>query len=612
MAGRPWLRTIGPAVPNCPLPALTPSDLDLALRRGALRFSVSGARASVPMLWLSVVLVLAPAWAIDPVWPALPVAGIALASGVWRLWFMRRLDRRPSDDAASLRNAERQVQINAALSGLMWTIATVWLMPHLSPQQATLHMAVLLGATCVASFSISLIGRSFEWIFVPTALSLIGVALWSRPEQMVEVVLGTGVFFLALMRGALHFRRTTLQALRQSLETAAVNQQLAAANRQLEREAAARARFLETMTHEIGRPMSGTIGALDLLGREPLNGRQVRILDAARHSSRVLMHSLTEVLDFIALDTAPARLAPRPLALDPWAHARALAHAGAAEAKGLAIDVRLSPRVPAAVQVDAARLDQLVDALLSNAVRFTARGRIGLGLDWSTERGLAIEVCDTGSGLSSADAAMVFEPFFQVDHGPQRAATGAGLGLTIAQRLARQMGGDLVVDSVLGRGSRFTAQLPLPLATATDPLRASAADPADAPMRGTVLVVDDDAQNRLVAVEMLARGGLDVVEAEDGLQALDLLQKGGISLVLMDGQMPALDGYEATRRWREREERLGTPRVPIIGISANSAFEHERLSRHAGMDDHLSKPFGMDELLERVAPWMRVGAAPVS
>jgi len=562
------------------------------------------------MLWLAVAVLLAPAWTLDPFWPALPVATIALASGLWRLWFMHRLEHQPPDDAMALRGAERQVQANAVLSGLMWSVATIWLLPQLTPHQATLHMGILLGATCVASFYMSLIGRSFEWIAVPAAASLIGVALWTRPEQLFEVVVGTAVLVAALMRGAMHFRRTTLQALRQSLETAAVNEQLQAANRQLERDAAARARFLETMTHEIRRPMSGTIGALDLLAREPLTPRQARIVDAARHSSTGLMQSLAEVLEFNALDTAGTTLLPKPLALGEWAPSVLAGHHDAAAAKGLRLTLSLAPALPAAVLADRARLTQLVDALLSNAVRFTDRGQASLSLDWSAEQGLAIEVTDSGQGLSTVDAAMVFEPFFQVDHGPQRAATGAGLGLTIAQRLARQMGGDIVVDSVLGRGSRFTVRLPLRATQAPalppEPLGVA----SDQTLQGTVLVVDDDAQNRLVAVEMLSRRGLEVLEAVDGLQALDLLHKGGIGLVLMDGQMPALDGYEATRRWREREERLGTPRVPIIGISANNAAEHERLSRHAGMDDHLEKPFGMDELLRRIAPWLTGGPAP--
>lgn len=592
------------------LAALTPTDIDLELRRGALRFSVSGARASVPMLWLAVAVLLAPAWSLEPLWPMLVVAAMALGSGLWRLWFMHRLDRQPQVDAASLRHAEWQVQANAMLSGLMWSLATLWLMPQLSPQQATLHVAILLGALCVASFYMSLIGRTFEWIALPTALSLIGAALWAQSDQLPEVVLGTSAFFVALMRGAAHFRKTTLAALRQSLETAAVNEQLAAANRQLERDAAARARFLETMTHEIRRPMSGTIGALDLLAREPLSARQARILEAARHSSAGLMHSLSEVLEYNALDTAPARLSPAPLNLNSWAASVLDGHRGAAEAKGLRLDLALSAALPQAVLADTSRLNQLVDALLSNAVRFTDRGQVLLALDWSAEQGLLIEVADSGQGLASSDVAMVFEPFFQVDHGPQRAATGAGLGLTIAQRLARQMGGDILVDSVLGRGSRFTVRLPLDATQALPSPTQPAGLEASRPLQGTVLVVDDDAQNRLVAVEMLSRSGLAVIEAEDGLQALDLLHKGGIGLVLMDGQMPALDGYEATRRWREREQRLGTPRVPIIGISANAVAEHERLSQHAGMDDHLAKPFGMDELLSRVAPWLAAGPAP--
>lgn len=557
------------------------------------------------MLWLATAILLPPALDFPHAWPLWLVGGLSLISGLWRLIFIWRLGpRRDFGTAEQVAAAEWQIQANAALSGLMWSLATWILIPVLSPERIALHLAVLLGATAAASFHMSLIGRSFELIAAPITVSLVGVALWTQPPQLVEVTIGTLVFFAAMMQGAHHLRRTTLRVLRGELEVSRTNGELASANERLARNNVARARFLETMTHEIRRPMSGTMGALDLLAQEPLSPRQQRIVEAARHSSGSLMDALAELLEFSALDADTVTLHPAPLVLTDWLDRHLARHRAAATAKGLGFALELGPDLPESVLADAARLGQVVDALLSNAVRFTERGQVRLLLRAEAGEQLVFEVQDSGPGLSSADQSLVFEPFYQVDHGPQRAQTGAGLGLSIAQQLVQQMGGSIAVTSTLGRGSRFTVTLPLPRVSRGHAEQGRPLPPSDVPLQGTVLVVDDDDQNRLVAVEMLARGGLQVVEAADGLEALDALQRGGIRLVLMDGQMPTLDGYEATRRWREREERLGTPRVPIIGVSANNVADHERLARHSGMDDHLAKPFGMDELLRRVAPWL--------
>ena len=584
---------------------MTDPHIELDLRREALRIAVRGARNSVPLLWLATAILLPPALDFPLAWPVWLVGGLSLISGLWRLYFIRRLGpTRAFAEERQVQSAEWQIQANAALSGLMWSLATWVLVPVLSPERIALHLAVLMGATAAASFHMSLIGRSFELIAAPVALSLVGVALWTQPPHLLEVTVGTVVFFLAMMQGARHLRRTTLMALRHQLETTLANRALASANERLERDQLARSRFLETMTHEIRRPMSGTIGALDLLAQEPLSPRQQRILEAARHSSGGLMDALSELLEFSALDADTITLPPAPLALADWLVQRTEPHRRAAQAKGLGFALDLDASLPALVQADAPRLAQVLDALLSNAVRFTERGQVRLAWRVAPDGLLLCEVSDTGPGLAQTDLARVFEPFYQVDHGPQRAQTGAGLGLSIVQKLVQAMHGRIQVESTLGRGSRFTVALPLPAAQADAHALEHPPVRDEAPLQGTVLVVDDDEQNRLVAVEMLARGGLQVLEAADGLQALDVLQRGGIGLVLMDGQMPALDGYEATRRWREREERLGTPRVPIIGVSANNAADHERLARHSGMDDHLAKPFGMDELLRRVAPWL--------
>lgn len=588
-------------------PPLTPDAIDLQLRREALRFAVQGAGTSVPMLWLAVAIILPPAWQFDGAWPAWLVGSLALASGLWRLVFLRRLGDTARLDATRLARAEWQVQANAALSGLIWATATVVLFPVLDAEQATLHLAVLIGTTAVASYYMSLIGRSFELITVPITLPLVLVALWVQSPHVWEVSLGSLAFFAAMLRGSRHFKATTLLALRRDLETTEANRALAAAKSRLEQEAAAKSRFLDTMTHEIRRPMSGALGALDLLADEPLTPRQSHILLAAREASASLMGALSGLLEHSQLDTGPVPLQPAPLNLSRFGMELAAGHQARASAKGLQLDVDFQPGLPLAVLADRHWLGRVLDILLGNAVRFTERGQVTLRLTPVAE-GLRFEVEDSGPGIAAADQAMVFEPFYQVDHGPQRAQTGAGLGLAIARRLVHQMGGEITLRSELGRGSCFGFTLTLPVAANPGPAPTSEASRPPASLTGTVLVVDDDPYNRMVAVEMLQRGGLNVLEATDGLQALDALQRGGISLVLMDGQMPALDGYEATRQWRERETRLGTPRVPIIGVSANTLADHERLAHRSGMDDHLAKPFGMAELMGRVGVWMREAA----
>ena len=581
--------------------------IDLEVRRQALRFSLQGARSSIPMLWAAVAVVLVPGLDHPGAWPVWLIGSLAVASGLWRLWFARRFSALQAPDEPAVRRAEWQIQANAALSGLIWLLSTMLLFPGLNPEQATLHLSVLLGTTAVASYYMGLIGRSFELIAVPVTAPLILLAVWLRSPHVVEVSVACLAFFGAMLRGARHFRRTTLLALRQGLEMAAANRELEATRQRLELESAAKARFLNTMGHELRRPLAGTLGALDLMAEEPLTGAQRQLLDSARESGHALREALAGLMEHSQLDTAPVVLKIAPLSPRALAEEVLQEQAAAAAAKGLALSLETDSALPGWVMGDRERLLQVLGGLLSNAVRFSDRGQITLRVR-SGAPSIRFEVEDQGRGIAPDDHERVFQPYYQVDSGPQRAATGAGLGLAIARRLVRSMGSEIRLDSGPNRGSRFSFDLSLSPAVAP-PAAPVTVRPAPSPIPGAVLVVDDDPHNRLVCVEMLARHGLSVVEATDGLEALAQLQRGGVALVLMDGQMPHLDGYEATRQWREREDRLGSPRVPIIGVSANHQPDHARLAEQSGMDGHLAKPFGMADLIRQVRHWLPAAAA---
>jgi CheY-like chemotaxis protein len=250
--------------------------------------------------------------------------------------------------------------------------------------------------------------------------------------------------------------------------------------------------------------------------------------------------------------------------------------------------------------------------LLGNAIKFTEQGSVTLRLRrLSTLDGqarIAFVVLDSGIGIPADALKRLFQPFQQVDVGAgHRRPSGTGLGLVISQRIVEAMDGHIEVESELGLGSTFhfvlsmeidqSEPIPAPLDSALGVL--DIATPS-----GTVLLVEDNPVNRVIAVEMLQSLDLDTIEAEHGAQALDKLARHPVELVLMDCQMPVMDGYVATQCIRQREAELGLPRVPIIALTANAFDEDIAQALAAGMDAHLAKPYTRAQLREVLAAWM--------
>lgn len=269
-------------------------------------------------------------------------------------------------------------------------------------------------------------------------------------------------------------------------------------------------------------------------------------------------------------------------------------------------------------QIDALRLRQILSNFISNAIKFTSAGSIEVSIaqlargDQGDE--LEFAVTDTGIGIAAADQAALFETFSQVDNSSTRHFGGTGLGLSIVRSLAQSMGGSVGVRSSPGQGSRFwfrilarpdLESLTQPAAPPATAAPAPAPSPLAATLRGSVLVVEDNAVKRLVMSTHLAKFSITVELTEGGQQAVAAFTTGQhFDCILMDMRMPELDGMQATRQIRAWELLHGRPRCPIIAVTANVFEEGRRACESAGMDDFISKPVIAAELQRILMRWL--------
>jgi CheY-like chemotaxis protein len=366
-------------------------------------------------------------------------------------------------------------------------------------------------------------------------------------------------------------------------------------------EAASRAKseFLANMSHEIRTPLNGVLGLAEVLDRTELDVRQRDLLKTIIDSAATLDGILGDLLDFSRLEAGRLTIAETDFDLGVLIEEAASPHRSAAEAKGLSFELVLDETARRRVVGDPVRLRQILTNLLSNAVKFTSQGRVGLSVA-KAARGdrYYFEVRDSGIGFEPDQAERLFSRFEQADGSITRRFGGTGLGLSISRQLAELMGGQVSAAGKPGRGAVFTLMLPLSVAREAPAAPTPAIDRSGRAPK--VLVVDDNETNRKVAELILAAIGAEVVCVEDGQAAIDAVESNAFDVVLMDLQMPVMDGLTATRAIRAREAVAGSPRLPIIVLSANVMREHIDASNAAGADDHIGKPVRAETLIAAV------------
>lgn len=388
-------------------------------------------------------------------------------------------------------------------------------------------------------------------------------------------------------------------------------------------------RFVTSVSHEIRTPLNGIMGMVDLLERSGLNERQAELIADVRTSTRQLRQLTDDVLDLSTLKEAKFPLTLAPFDLSMLVAKIVRAAQGAAQASGLALDL-LMRDAPCNVIGDAQRVQQVLNNLIYNAIKFTSQGAVRVHADWQLPDpdgnvGVFVSIADSGRGIAVEALDSIFQPFHQGDESINRDFGGTGLGLALCRELSEAMGGSVRVTSRLGQGSVFTVVLLLKLAEGAVPVSDVPAEHIDDTrlrLEGqSILIVDDNRINRKLLSIWLIEAGATVHLAADGAEGLHAARTKSFDAVLMDVSMPVMNGLDATRAIRllaisaDEAQRLRSS-VPIIGVTAMARPEDLKQCHEAGMDLHLSKPLSRGKMLHTLTEviathaWLRHAGWP--
>ncbi|RNB83229.1 response regulator [Brevibacillus nitrificans] len=364
-----------------------------------------------------------------------------------------------------------------------------------------------------------------------------------------------------------------------------------------------KSKFLAMMSHELRTPLHSAGGMLELLGETPLTAVQRQYLQAARNAGKTLLVLINDLLDLTRLEFGKIDLEIQPFYFQAFMEKTIELMSVLADKKGLMLSYEISPEVPTILVGDSKRIRQVLMNLVGNAIKFTDKGSIHIrvGIVQKTEQGvlLGFVIKDTGIGIAPEHRETIFDQFIQADASISRRFGGSGLGLTISKYLIETMSGKIMVESELGKGSKFIFTIQMGMIEEVASIVEIVTKMEKKHIEASsvqVLLVDDREENRNLIKAYLSKSPVKIEEAENGVEAVRLFRLKRFDLVLMDIQMPFMDGYQTTEAIRQWELEHGLPPTPVIALTANSSQEAIQQSLKSGCTEHLVKPVNRSDV----------------